>query len=328
MEPPLDALSARLAERSRAWALAHWYWGDAILVDGLLELGDGGLEAAREQALELLRRWLETVPPGPGDALAPGAALARMEAEGELPREALDRFLDALERLPLLFRDVPSLEPHLPRFRFGVCIDALYHLPPALAAAARRRGRPELAERALRICIQLLHVLRCEGGWAQWYDAALGRNNGVPWSRGAGWALLGLLDTARQLPDRSAPLEEPTLELLRRLVATQGAGGHWGPVLGRRDLPEESSVAALFVAAAGHPAAPTVDAAAVARARAAVLGSLDPGGVYLGVSADVLPDWDPRSYESFRVEASPWGQGAALRALAAMARGGASADPT
>jgi hypothetical protein len=50
-----------------------------------------------------------------------------------------------------------------------------------------------------------LDRLRCSGGWAQWYDVALERNNHVPWSRGAGWALLGLLDTEGWLMEWPRP---------------------------------------------------------------------------------------------------------------------------
>jgi hypothetical protein len=40
------------------------------------------------------------------------------------------------------------------------------------------------------------------------------------------------------------------------------------------------------------------------------------------VSADVLPAWDLANYERFPVEPSPWGQGAALRALVALSAAG------
>lgn len=43
-------------------------------------------------------------------------------------------------------------------------------------------------------------------------------------------------------------------------------------------------------------------------------------GIVQGVSAGVLPSWDPESYRTFRCEPSPWGQGAALRAMVALAR--------
>ena len=51
----------------------------------------------------------------------------------------------------------------------------------------------------------------------------------------------------------------------------------------------------------------------------AVLAAVGADGTYEGVSADILPGWDLTSYEQFPVEPSPWGQGAALRALVALA---------
>ena len=56
-------------------------------------------------------------------------------------------------------------------------------------------------------------------------------------------------------------LKAVAAELLERLVATQGPGGHWGgPVLRREDLPDESSVAAFFVAEALHAGLGTTSA--------------------------------------------------------------------
>jgi unsaturated rhamnogalacturonyl hydrolase len=314
-----------VSERTARWPLGHWYWGDAIAVDGLLAVDESGLAPGHDYVVTTLQRWLRTVPSGYHDALGPGAAISRLAAEGTLPATAQERFLAVVESLPLLYGEVPALEPHLPRFRFGVCIDALYHLPPALAAAGRARGEDALVAQAVALAAQIIDRLRCSGGWAQWYDVALERNNNVPWSRGAGWALLGLLDTI-SLADGVAPtgnLKAVAAELLDRLVATQGPDGHWGPVLGREDLPDESSVAAFFVAGALHPQAKdlSVPKESIEAAVAAVLGSIDEDGFLLGVSADVFPDWDPAAYEQFSVEPSPWGQGAALRALAALAAG-------
>lgn len=314
-------LAARVCARTERWALACWYWGDAIAVDGLLAADAARLAKTRAHVVALLERWVRSVPPSYHDALAPGAAIGHLVAEGALPEVAQERFLAAIDNLPILFGDVPALEPQLPRFRFGVCIDAVYHLPPALAAVGRHRGDPALVSRAVRIAIQIMERLRCEGGWAQWYDFAQDRNNGAPWSRGAGWAVLGLLDVAT-LADgvvETGELRALAGEIVSRLVATQRPDGHWGPLLGRDGLPAESSVAAFFLAAGFHPAASgiAIPKASIQAAGQAVRRSLDETGVYQGVSADVFPDWDPATYEHFAVEPSPWGQGAALRALAA-----------
>lgn len=323
MPTNLRTLARRISERTALWPLGHWYWGDAIAVDGLLAIEECGLAPGRDHVLGTLRHWLGRVPPGYQDALGPGAAIARLVAEGDLPRIAQDRFLTAIESLPRLYGEVPALEPHLPRFRFGVCIDAVYHLPPALATAGRAGGDDALVARAAVMAEEIMDRLRCQGGWAQWYDVAQNRNNAVPWSRGVGWAALGVMDTVALAEGvaETGPLKALAGELLHRLVETQGPKGHWGPVLGRDDLPVESSVAAFFVAAATHPQAASlaVPRESIEAAVRAVQESIDADGVVRGVSADVFPDWNSATYESFSVEPSPWGQGAALRALAALA---------
>ena len=316
----LADLRSRVALRTCSWPLGHWYWGDAICVDGLLAAG-AAVPAARARAAELLGGWMERVPRGYHDALAPGAAIASLVGVGELPEAAADRFLQAVDGLPRLFAEVPALEPHLPQFRFGLCIDALYHLPPALAAIGRMRSDDHLVQRAGRIAVQILERLRCPGGFAHWYDVGEDRNNQVPWSRGVGWALLGVLDTIALTEGRAlgAELEGLGAELWAALREGAGPSG-WGPVLGRPDLPRETSVAAFVLAAAHHPvAAVPAQGALYQLARGQVLEAIDQGGVYRGVSADVLPSWDPAGYESFEVEPSPWGQGVALRSLAALA---------
>jgi rhamnogalacturonyl hydrolase YesR len=318
----LSEVTSRVARRTLSWPLGHWYWGDAICVDGLLAAGET-LPAARERAAQLLRFWVERTPRGYHDALGPGAAIALLVQQGELPPAVADRFLEAVEGLPQLYPGVPALEPHLPRFRFGLCIDALYHLPPALAAIGRLRSDERLMDRGAQMALLMLERLRFSGGFAHWYDVAEDRNNGVAWSRGAGWALLGLLDTAALCEERAA---RDDLLLAAAEVSTaiaEGAGpGGWGPVLGRPDLPRESSVAAFYLAATRHPASPVPDRNDLHRpAVDRLLGDIDGQGVFRGVSADVLPSWDPTSYETFVTEPSPWGQGVALRALAALSGG-------
>ncbi|MGC8472990.1 MAG: hypothetical protein ACP5PW_01085 [Candidatus Dormibacteria bacterium] len=318
----LKELTEQVARRTCSWPLGHWYWGDAICVDGLLAAGEAVPEAG-ERAAELLSFWAERVPRGYHDALAPGAAIASLVQEGELPAAAADRFLEAVDALPQLFPGVPALEPHLPQFRFGLCIDAVYHLPPALAAIGRLRSDEGLVRRAAQMALQMLERLRFPGGLAHWYDVAEQRNNQVAWSRGAGWALLGLLDTAALCGglEVRADLLAAASELGGAIVEGVGPDG-WSPVLGRPDLPRETSVAAFHLAAAHHPVSPLPNQGELHRlALSQLLGAIDGEGVLRGVSADVLPSWDRASYESFATEPSPWGQGVALRALAVLGGG-------
>lgn len=326
----LVAIGSRVAERTRDWPLGYWYWGDAIAIDGLLAMAQVGQAKIADHVLDQLGGWLRSVPPGYQDALAPGAAIAQLVARGDLPEMAAERFLTAIDGLPILFGAVPVLEPHLPQFRFGLCIDAVYHLPPALAALGAHRDDQRLLARAVKVAVEMLSRLRCREGWAHWYDAGHGRNNGIPWTRGAGWATLGALDTLAWTRGQVADgqLRELAQEILATLSGDQQASGHWPPVLGRHDLSSETSVAAFFVAAALHPEVTwPLEVSALLSAEHALLGSIGDDGTYLGASADVLPAWDPISYERFRVEPSPWGQGAALRALAAMTAVGAAPPP-
>jgi rhamnogalacturonyl hydrolase YesR len=217
---------------------------------------------------------------------------------------------------------IPALEPHKPQFRFGVCIDALYHLPSMILLAGDYRGDPDTERTAIRVATGILEVLRCPTGWAQWYDFSRGRNNAISWSRGLGWAVLGLLDLLALVDHVAAGnLVDAAGSILETLAGEQARSGHWPAVLSDPQAAEETSTAAFFVAAALHPEAELVGIPSrnkVEAAIAAVLEAVGADGTYDGVSADVLPVWDLASYERFPVEPSPWGQGAALRALAAL----------
>ena len=207
------------------WRFHCWYWGDAIAIDGLMEAhawapAGGGY---REHVLEICRRWNSRCPPNFDDVLAPGATLIQLVMEGDLPASAAERVLDRLEGLPRVYGCIPALEPHRPSFRFGVCIDAVYHLPATYAMAARWSGDPRLSEQAIRLAIECMQVLRCEAGWAQWFDPTHRRNNHVAWSRGMGWAALGLLDLVRLLDGVGcAEVADLAARVLRALGANSG----------------------------------------------------------------------------------------------------------
>ncbi|MGA2529684.1 MAG: glycoside hydrolase family 88 protein [Acidimicrobiales bacterium] len=311
-----------MAERTLRFRFGTWYWGDAIAIDGLLQTGEVSGTSYRDAVVECLDRWTSLAPASFDDALVPGRAVLQLVAEGALAPAAADRVVAALERLPLLDGVIPALEPHRPQFRFGVCIDALYHLPPMILLAAQYRGDPDAESRAIGAASAIMELLRCPHGFAQWYDFSLRRNNAVSWSRGLGWAVLGLLDLL-ELVDHplAGNIVDAVGEILETLAREQAPSGDWPAVLGNPRAPEETSTAAFFVAAALHPATAAVGIPEHKRIKAAaeaVLKAVAPDGTYDGVSADVLPSWDESSYERFSVEPSPWGQGAALRALLAL----------
>jgi unsaturated rhamnogalacturonyl hydrolase len=323
---PLTVLR-RAAERTMDWRFHCWYWGDAIAIDGLLEADAMVAGIYRDHVIETLRRWNRHCLPNFDDVLAPGAAIIRLVMDGELPKGAADRVIKLLEGLPSACGALPALEPHRPLFRFGVCIDALYHLPATYALAAQWKDNARLKQKAIRLCIDGMRALKCTAGWAQWFDPTRKRNNDVAWSRGMGWAALGLLDLKHLLDGEGTDeVADLAAEVMQRLAQTQEPDGNWATVLDHAPADTETSTAAFFVAAALHPAALGLfspPARVLERATAACHRALADDGTYTGVTTDVLPSWDIKTYEHRPTEPSPWAQGAAVRAFAALARAAA-----
>ena len=326
MDPssPDSATLTRVADRMMDWRFHCWYWGDAIAVDGLLEAHALGAGSYRDSVIETLSRWNTYCLPNFDDVLAPGAAIIQLVMDGDLPASAGDRLLTQLEGLPPVYGEVPSLEPHRLVFRYGVCIDAVYHLPATYALASRWRGDDDLARKAIQVAVDSMTVLRCESGWAQWFDPTRKRNNAVAWTRGLGWAMLGLLDLVHIL-DGEGTGEAADLagEVLELLAATQTPDGNWAEVLDHAPAGTETSTAAFYVAAALHPAAAglvTLPPDVLERAAEACRRAVDVDGTYLGATTDVLPSWDITTYENCPIEPSPWAQGVAVRAFAALTR--------
>ena len=323
------ATLTHVADRMTDWRFHCWYWGDAIAIDGLLEADALGAGQHRDTVIETLQRWHDQCLANFDDVLAPGAAIIQLVMDGDLPAAAADRMLARLDGLPMVVGDVPALEPHRLAFRYGVCIDAVYHLPATYALASRWRGDADLARKAVSIAVNSMKVLRCASGWAQWFDPTMKKNNGVAWTRGLGWAVLGLLDLVQLVGDeRAGEAGDLAGEVLELLAATQTPDGNWAEVLDHAHSGIETSTASFYVSAALHPATPrlvTLPPDVLERATAACQRALDNDGTYTGVTTDVLPSWDIATYENCPTEPSPWAQGAAVRAFAALARADAAA---
>jgi unsaturated rhamnogalacturonyl hydrolase len=322
--PSSASLLTAVADRMTDWRFHCWYWGDAIAIDGLLEADALGAGAYRGHVVETLQRWNDHCLPNFDDVLAPGAAIIQLVMDGDLPATAAERMLDRLDGLPMVCGSVPALEPHRLSFRYGVCIDAVYHLPATYAMASRWLDDAALARRAVAIAVESMQVLRCETGWAQWFDPTHKRNNGIAWSRGLGWAVLGLLDLVHILDGQNTgEAAELAAEVLELLAATQTEDGNWAEVLYHTPAGVETSTASFYVAAALHPATDSLVALpphVLETATEACRRAVDVDGTYTGVTTDVLPSWDITTYEHCPTEPSPWAQGAATRAFAALTR--------
>jgi len=312
-------LARAVAERTLSWSEGCFYWGDAIAYDGLLAVDDHLHAGYGQELADRLDRWHRSAPDSWDDALAPGAAAASLVARGQLSPAVLERIVAAMTRLPRS-AGVPLLRPHVPGWRTLVWVDSLYHLPITLVAAGRQLDRPELVEDGIQTAQALLRVLAVDSSLGHAYDAGLRRGTGVRWTRGIGWALLGLLDVAAVVPEEAAGLAEVADRLLTQLQGSQRPHGAWPTVLERDDADDETSVAGFFVTAARHPAVPGHRQDELAAAAAAGLRSLTEqvaaDGTVAGVSHDTHVTWSVEDYLHPATLASPWGQGAALRALA------------
>jgi len=123
-----------------------------------------GAGAYRDHVVDTVRRWHRDCLPNFDDVLAPGATIIQLIMDGDLPAAAGDRMIDLLEGLPTAYGAVPALEPHRPPFRNGLCIDLIYHLPATYAQLARWKGDQRFADKAVRIALDCMRILRCQAG--------------------------------------------------------------------------------------------------------------------------------------------------------------------
>ena len=246
--------------------------------------------------------------------------------DGDLPAAAADRLLDQLAGLPMVYGAVPALEPHRLAFRYGVCIDAVYHLPATYALASRwlddrvvgaaggRRRCRQHAGAALRHRVGAVVRPDPQAQQRRRLDPRVGMGGARPARLGAhscdgrntrrgrrsrrrGAGAVGRdADGGRQLGRGAVPhagrgRDLDRLVLRRRRIASGGG-------LDRRTPASTCS---------SWPPKPAGE-------------RVDDDGTYTGVTTDVLPSWDITTYENCPTEPSPWAQGAAVRAFAALAR--------
>lgn len=318
-------LARDVAERSKAWQGSVWYWGDAILVDAMVAFGEND---AKDWACERINAAASCGGDSWTACLAPGRAIDSLIDSGGVGATALGQLVDVYRRCPKTPEGLVLLRSDVSSWRSVVWIDCLYNLPVSLQAAGSHLGDEDLSLEAVRLARAVPRALAAGRGLAHFYDAGLRQNNGVAWTRGLGWALLGLLDLAEDLaPEDGVPVMEEAASLLQLLFDDERCGS-WGAVLGDRDSATEASVTGFVVAAALHAAwgrspveRPRMDDGLVARALS-FLESVTEEGVVHGVSQDTHASWVQDDYRWPRLGASPWGQGSTLRGLVAICGGG------
>lgn len=218
----------------------------------------------------------------------------------------------------------------------GVFVDCLHFDPGFFVHLGRLTGDDSLVELGIEQALGYARLLQDDqtGLFFHFWLERTGRAYVLGWSRGQGWALLGLLDVLSELPeevDRRAELAERARRLADALVERQRRDGHWFAVANDEESGDETSTAAFAAAAFRRGIRLGIlEAERVARPAAlawdAAWRAADEHGVLTGVSAAVWASTASGHYRHVpRGFIVPWGQGPLL--VAALERTLAPAGP-
>jgi unsaturated rhamnogalacturonyl hydrolase len=212
----------------------------------------------------------------------------------------------------------------------GVFVDCLHFDPPFLVHLGRLLGKPELVDCGAAQAVAMIDLLQdpTTGVFAHFALARTGATYGYGWSRGQGWALLGLLDVLERLPAghvHEARIRSAATRLAAALVRTQDDSGHWPALVQEPDAFLETSAAFFFADGLCRGVAaglfPDEWLATARRAFAAGLSAVRPDGSIAGVSAAV---WACTALGHYRAVPTgfqvPWGHGPFLLAVRSMRR--------
>jgi unsaturated rhamnogalacturonyl hydrolase len=327
---PDHPLIDRVAEATTRYPFKVWGFGESIAMEGLLAAGGRHYRFAAA----LLERWAGKAPPlrtEPLAHVAPGVPLLTLYAATNDPA-----LLARATELADLMRDFAVgaagariHRPDLTGWEHEVWVDCMHLDGPFLTRYGAVTGRDDAIDLGADLLLSHARVLQDEatGLFSHGFDDATEQRNRQHWGRGQGWALLGLVDTLRELPaahPARAEAHQRLNDLVDGLAATEADSGQWSTVVDHPETYQEPSVSA-FVALGVHRAvaAGLVDTAhqeLADRARQAVIGQVSPDGTLPGVSDATPVGATAEHYGSRPRGIFPWGQGPLL--LAAIERAG------
>jgi unsaturated rhamnogalacturonyl hydrolase len=341
-------LLAKAADALIGYPFTGWHYGDSVGFEGLLAASElledpsyfgfahGFMRAWAARGEE--HRELDNTAPGHAMCIVCERSDDRLllEAAVGLARFLLSRRMVA--GVYAAFERAPLIEPYdgsalhsdarelLALPGPGVFVDCMHFDPPFLVHLGALCGDQELIDAGAEQALAAVRLLQDpdSGIFNHFYLKRTGRRYGYGWSRGQGWALLGLLDVLELLPGghRSrAPLAEALRRLAGGLAVTQDRSGHWPALVDVTDAVLEPSAALFFAAglARGVRLGLLDDTMCdiAARAFAAGLDAVDDAGIVRGVSKAVWACTERGHYLAVPTgEALPWGQGPLLLAAA------------
>ena len=308
----------RIALRATDMGLTRWFWGEGVVLLGMLRLAEATGSPTPPFVLEFVERQLTSgIAPDHVNSIIPGAACAWLYRETGDPRyaDACAHLLDWLAA-----RTGPGALEHWPG---GVWADTAFMAGVFLVHCGRALDRPELIAEAARQWLLHAEVLGSETGLFA-HGSHRGETIWCFWGRANAWLALAGIEILEADPSLDH-IRERLAAQLSALVSCQPAHGVWDVLVDghpeTRGIVETSATAgiaaALFRAAALGVSAETFRSSAWR-----ALGGLHPyvtkDGSVTRTSAGTVLQLVPFGYSVIRDDrVQPWGQGLGLHAYAA-----------
>jgi unsaturated rhamnogalacturonyl hydrolase len=307
-----------------AYQYKTWGYGEWIALEGLLSAARICADPKYLEFVEgLIGGWISSrTELIPADHVAPGVVLVRLyEITGQ--EFYLERALALAALLLGSPRSTRGARLLRPDANAHVYVDCLYSDPTLFCKLGLVTGDGQWFREAVNYTLEFWDAL-VEPELSllyHGYSDATQRHIGLLWGRGAGWALLGLVDELADLPV-DTPGRVVVLGNMERMAvslrARQTAGGGWHTVLNHPETYVENSIAAfVFTSFRKAMRCGLLDISfgdCTVKSWTALSRAIQPNG-QVPVS-EATPEGDLASYQALKLGVYPWGQGPTMRAIA------------
>ncbi len=335
----------RAADLLVGYGFQPWFYGDSVGLEGLLCAGELLHDPFYEGFVHGMARgaMARDGAPRPMDNTVPGHVLTNLAV-----RRGDERLLADLGRLIGFLRDRPAvsgvplsleraglMHPYggvpLPEDEVAlvedpgaaVYVDCLHFDPPFFTTYGLALGDSELVEEGIAMAEAFAALLQGNRGLYDHFYLVKTDSTYIPgWTRGQGWAALGLLDVIEGVgvdDRRVQTLRDSLTRMCAAMINCQRPDGHWGS-LATLESGIETSAAAFFASVFMRMGRlgmgwPELDRAGE-RAYTAMIDSVDDSGWLRGVSATVWSSTQMGHYLHVPLDHMvPWSQGPLLIAL-------------
>jgi len=328
---PDTALLVKAVERTMEWPFRIWGFGEGVALRGLLAAGRATDDENLFRFVENLLRTYVNRGVGKTNAehIAPGSELLILyEKTGD------NTFLEAAMELAKLNASFPKNalgarmhRPDMPGWRKQIWVDCLDGDGPFLVKLGNLLGDDTYIQQGLDELLGYAKSTQIDDGsdisglfW-HGYETDCG-TNGQLWARGNGWALMGMVEALKLLPESHesrTELHDRLLNQCRALRRYQSRRGLWNTVITHPETYLESTLAVMAASALREAIQESyLDEAEFgemeSQAREGARGCINDDGELERVS-DATPIGELKMYATRPFGVYPWGQGPLLLML-------------